>query len=74
MWLFLAKGGVVLFIIAVLSIVAFAIVLAKFWSLWRFRTHLSTLNQRIEPQLAEGQYFDCPGRLPRIHQPAQPAV
>ena len=44
----------VLFIIAVLSVVAFAIVLAKFWSLWRFRTHLSTLNQRIEPQLAEG--------------------
>ena len=44
----------VLFIIAVLSIVAFAIVLTKFWSLWRFRTHLSTLNQRIEPQLAEG--------------------
>jgi biopolymer transport protein ExbB len=45
---------VVLFIIAVLSIVAFAVVLAKFWSLWRFRNHLSTLNQRIEPQLAEG--------------------
>ncbi len=53
-WFFLAKGGVVLLIIAALSVVAFAIVLAKFWSLWRFRNHLSVLNQRIEPQLAEG--------------------
>ncbi len=31
-----------------------AVVLAKFWSLWRFRNHLSTLNRRLEAQLAEG--------------------
>lgn len=53
-WFFLAKGGVVLLIIAALSVVALAIVLAKLWSLWRFRKHLNALNQRIEPQLAEG--------------------
>lgn len=41
-------------IIIALSVVAFTVVLAKFWSLWRFRTHLDKLGQRVQPQIIEG--------------------
>ena len=41
-------------IIIALSVVAFTIVLAKFWSLWRFRTHLDKLGRRVQPQIVEG--------------------
>ena len=53
-WFFIDKGGVVMLIIIALSVVAFTIVLAKFWSLWRFRTHLDKLGRRVQPQIVEG--------------------
>ena len=53
-WFFIDKGGVVMLIIIALSVVAFTVVLAKFWSLWRFRTHLDKLGQRVQPQIVEG--------------------
>lgn len=53
-WFFIDKGGVVMLIIIALSIVAFTIVLAKLWSLYRFRAHLEKLDQRLQPQLIEG--------------------
>ncbi len=53
-WFFIDKGGVVMLIIIALSVVAFTVVLAKFWSLWRFRTHLDKLGQRVQPQIIEG--------------------
>ncbi len=53
-WFFIAKGGVVMLIIIALSVIAFTIVLAKFWSLWRFRTQLDKLGQRVQPQIIDG--------------------
>ncbi len=53
-WFFIDKGGVVMLIIIALSVVAFTVVLAKFWSLWRFRTHLDKLGRRVQPQIVEG--------------------
>jgi biopolymer transport protein ExbB len=53
-WFYIDKGGVVMLIIIALSIIAFTIALAKFWSLWHFRAHLEKLGQRIQPQLIDG--------------------
>ena len=46
--------------IIVLSIVALAIILAKFWELWRFRTQLSKFSQRLYFLVQEG---NLPGAL-----------
>jgi biopolymer transport protein ExbB len=53
-WFFIAKGGVVMLIIIALSVIGFTIVLAKFWSLWRFRAHLDKLGRRVQPQIIDG--------------------
>lgn len=53
-WFFIDKGGVIMLILIALSIVAFTIVLAKFWSLWRFRADLDKLDRRVQPQLIDG--------------------
>ena len=53
-WVFLAKGGVVMLLIAILSVVGLTIVFAKWWSLWRFRAHLDKLGQRVQPHIADG--------------------
>ena len=59
-WFFIVKGGPVMIPIIVLSIVALAIILAKFWELWRFRTQLSKLSQRLFLLAQEG---NLPGAL-----------
>ncbi len=53
-WFFIVKGGPVMIPIIVLSIVALAIILAKFWELWRFRAQLGKLSQRLYFLVQEG--------------------
>jgi biopolymer transport protein ExbB len=53
-WFFIVKGGPVMIPIIVLSIVALAIILAKFWELWRFRAQLHKLSQRLFLLAQEG--------------------
>ena len=44
---FIEQGGVLMYLIILLSIFALAIVLVKFWGLWRFRSQLEQLSQRL---------------------------
>jgi biopolymer transport protein ExbB len=53
-WFFLAKGGPIMIPIIILSVIALAIVLTKFWTLWRFRIQVNTLWQRLSPLVREG--------------------
>ena len=53
-WFFIVKGGPVMVPIIVLSIIALAIILAKFWELWRFRVQLGKLYQRLHTLVEEG--------------------
>ena len=53
-WFFIDKGGVIMLILIALSTIAFTIVLAKLWSLWRFRADLEKLDRRVQPQLIDG--------------------
>ncbi len=40
--------------IIILSVVALAIILAKFWELWRFRVQLDKLWQRLATLVQDG--------------------
>jgi biopolymer transport protein ExbB len=53
-WFFILKGGPMMIPIIALSIVALTIILAKFWELWRFRTQLAKLTQRVSGQVQDG--------------------
>jgi biopolymer transport protein ExbB len=53
-WFFIAKGGLVMIPIIGLSIVALAIILAKFWEFWRFRAQLDKLYRRLFTLIQEG--------------------
>jgi biopolymer transport protein ExbB len=53
-WFFLAKGGPVMIPIIILSVVAFTIILAKFWELWRFRARLDKLWQKLSALVQDG--------------------
>jgi biopolymer transport protein ExbB len=53
-WFFIAKGGPIMIPIIILSVVALAIILTKFWTLWRFRSRADTLWQRLSPLVQEG--------------------
>lgn len=55
--------------IILLSVVALAIVLTKFWTLWRFRTQADTLWQRLSPLVREG-HFSSALRLSQDHNSA----
>jgi len=52
-WFFIIKGGPVMIPIIALSIVALAIILAKFWELWRFRTQLGRLYRHLHTLLED---------------------
>ncbi|HEV8711759.1 MAG TPA: MotA/TolQ/ExbB proton channel family protein [Candidatus Binatia bacterium] len=53
-WFFIVKGGPVMIPIIALSIVALAIILAKFWELWRFRTRLGKLSRHLQTLVEDG--------------------
>src|SRR2546430_6907663 len=53
-WFFIVKGGPVMIPIIALSIIALAIILAKFWELWRFRAQLSKLYRHLHTLLEDG--------------------
>jgi biopolymer transport protein ExbB len=53
-WFFIVKGGPVMIPIIILSIVALAIILAKFWELWRFRAQFNKLSQRMAALAEDG--------------------
>jgi biopolymer transport protein ExbB len=53
-WFFIVKGGPVMIPIIALSIVALAIILAKFWELWRFRVQLNKLSRHLQTLLEDG--------------------
>jgi biopolymer transport protein ExbB len=53
-WFFILKGGPVMIPIIGLSIIALAIILAKFCELWRFRVRLDGLTQRLTHLARDG--------------------
>lgn len=53
-WFFIVKGGPVMWPIIILSVVALAMILTKFWELWRFRSQLSKLSQRLIELVQDG--------------------
>jgi biopolymer transport protein ExbB len=53
-WFLVSKGGPVMWPILILSVVALAIILAKFWELWRFRVQLDKLSQRLTDLVQDG--------------------
>jgi biopolymer transport protein ExbB len=53
-WFFIVKGGPVMIPIIALSVVALAIILAKFWELWRFRTQLGKLYRHLHTLVEDG--------------------
>jgi biopolymer transport protein ExbB len=53
-WFFIVKGGPMMIPIIALSIIALAMILAKFWELWRFRVQLAKLTQRLSAQVRDG--------------------
>jgi biopolymer transport protein ExbB len=53
-WFFIVKGGPVMWPILILSVVALAVILSKFWELWRFRSQLSKLSQRLTELVQDG--------------------
>ncbi|MBM4258533.1 MAG: MotA/TolQ/ExbB proton channel family protein [Deltaproteobacteria bacterium] len=54
LWFFIAKGGLLMIPLIILSIVALTIALAKFWELWRFRTRLNKLTKRLYAFVQDG--------------------
>ncbi|MGE0680305.1 MAG: MotA/TolQ/ExbB proton channel family protein [Candidatus Binatia bacterium] len=55
--------------IIILSVIALAIVLTKFWTLWRFRKQANTLWQRLSPLVREG-HLSSALRLSQEHNSA----
>ena len=53
-WWFIVKGGPVMIPIIALSVVALAIILAKYWELWRLRVQLDKLCQRLSALVQDG--------------------
>jgi biopolymer transport protein ExbB len=56
LWFFIVKGGPVMIVIIALSIIALAVILAKFWQLWRFRTQFDTLYRRLHTLVQDGNF------------------
>ncbi len=54
MWFYIVKGGPLMWPIIILSVVALTIVLAKFWGLWRFRTRLNALTDKLNTLIEGG--------------------
>ncbi|MGE0821710.1 MAG: MotA/TolQ/ExbB proton channel family protein [Candidatus Binatia bacterium] len=53
-WFFVLKGGPVMILIIILSIVALTIILAKFWEIWRFRARLNKLTTKLNTLVQDG--------------------
>jgi biopolymer transport protein ExbB len=68
-WFFIVKGGPVMIPIIALSVVALAIILAKFWELWRFRVQLDRLSQRLSAMVQDG-HLTSALRICREHNTA----
>ncbi|MGH7963342.1 MAG: MotA/TolQ/ExbB proton channel family protein [Candidatus Binatia bacterium] len=53
-WFYIVKGGPVMIPIIALSVLALAIILAKFWELWRFRAQLERFSRNLSTLIRDG--------------------
>jgi biopolymer transport protein ExbB len=65
----IVKGGVIMIPIILGSIIALAIVLERFWTLWRIRLNISKFAQEIFLSLERGQFQKALDRCERVRHP-----
>jgi biopolymer transport protein ExbB len=63
------KGGVIMIPIIFLSIVGFAIILERLWTLWRVRLNIPPFAQEIFRSLERGQFQRALDRCERVRHP-----
>jgi len=65
----IVKGGPVMIPIILLSIVGLAIILERFWTLWRIRLNIPQFAQEIFLYLEKGQYKRALERCEKVRHP-----
>src|SRR4030042_4350586 len=63
------KGGPIMFPIILGSIIALAIILERFWVLWRIRINLSQFAQEVFLYLERGHFQKALDRCEKVRHP-----